>query len=81
MVWQIFSLMEGRPLSLVSLGKCSTMRSLMGCGMFIGGLFVRLMYRALHKMHEAALYGGPSMLWRTLVNTFSKRLTPGVRLY
>ena len=48
--------------SLVSLGKFSTVGSLMGFvigkGFFIEGYFARLMYRSLYKMHEAALHGG-----------------------
>jgi NADH dehydrogenase len=94
MVQQISHLMEGRPLtpfryrdfgSLVSLGKYSTVGSLMGFlvgrSMFIEGLFARLMYRSLYKMHEAALHGGPSVLWRTVVSTISQRPTPGVKLH
>lgn len=71
--------------SLVSLGKYSTVGSLMGFvvgrSMFIEGLFARIMYRSLYKMHEAALHGGPSVLWRTVVSTISQRPTPGVKLH
>ena len=71
--------------SLVSLGKYSTVGSLMGFlvgrSMFIEGLFARLMYRSLYKMHEAALHGGPSVLWRTVVSTISQRPTPTVKLH
>jgi NADH dehydrogenase len=71
--------------SLVSLGKYSTVGSLMGFlvgrSMFIEGMFARLMYRSLYKMHEAALHGGPSVLWRTVVSTISQRPTPTVKLH
>jgi NADH dehydrogenase len=71
--------------SLVSLGKYSTVGSLMGFvvgrSMFIEGLFARLMYRSLYKMHEAALHGGPSVVWRTVVSTISQRPTPSVKLH
>jgi NADH dehydrogenase len=71
--------------SLVSLGKYSTVGSLMGFlvgrSMFIEGLFARIMYRSLYKMHEAALHGGPSVLWRTIVSTISQRPTPTVKLH
>jgi NADH dehydrogenase len=71
--------------SLVSLGKYSTVGSLMGFlvgkSMFIEGMFARIMYRSLYKMHEAALHGGPSVIWRTLVSTFSQRPTPTVKLH
>jgi NADH dehydrogenase len=71
--------------SLVSLGKYSTVGSLMGLlvgrSMFIEGLFARVMYRSLYKMHEAALHGGPTVLWRTVVSGRSPRPTPSVKLH
>jgi NADH dehydrogenase len=94
MLRQIRLRLENKPLepfrykdfgSLVSLGKYSTVGSLMGFvvgrSMFIEGLFARLMYRSLYKMHEAALHGGPTVLWRTVVSTISQRPTPGVKLH
>lgn len=70
MVKQIGHLLAGERLgeftyrdfgSLVSLGKYSTVGSLMGSiigpSFFVEGLFARLMYRSLYKMHEAALHG------------------------
>jgi NADH dehydrogenase len=84
MVHQVDALLAGRPLkefvyhdfgSLVSLGKYSTVGSLMGAligrGFFVEGYFARLMYRSLYKMHEAALFGRG----RTLLGL----LTPGLR--
>jgi len=94
MVGQIERRLAGRPLtpfvyqdfgSLVSLGRYSTVGNLMGFlvgrSMFIEGLFARIMYRSLYKMHEAALHGGPSVLWRTIVSTISQRPTPSVKLH
>ncbi|MDR3531778.1 MAG: NAD(P)/FAD-dependent oxidoreductase [Rhodopila sp.] len=94
MVRQINLRLAGRPLepyryrdfgSLVSLGKYSTIGSLMGFivgkSMFIEGMFARLMYRSLYKMHEAALHGGSSVLWRTLGATMSQRPNPTVKLH
>ena len=52
-----------------------------GRGMFIEGLFARMMYRSLYKMHEAALHGGSSVFWRTLVRTVMQRPTPTVKLH
>ena len=50
--------------SLVSLGRYTTVGSLMGFlfgrGMFIEGLFARVMYRSLRMMHERALHGTPT---------------------
>jgi len=82
---QIRHVLEDRPLkdfvyrdfgSLVSLGNYSTVGSLMGGalvgrGLFVEGLFARLMYRSLYKMHEAALHGR----LRTLLGL----VAPGVR--
>jgi NADH dehydrogenase len=81
---QLRNIVEKRPLkdfvyrdfgSLVSLGAYSTVGSLMGAlvgrGLFVEGLFARLMYRSLYKMHEAALHGR----LRTLLGL----VAPGVR--
>ena len=70
--------------SLVSLGRYSTVGSLMGFvvgrSMFVEGLFARVMYRSLYKMHQSALHGHAPVLWRTLVSVFSQRVEPGVKL-
>jgi NADH dehydrogenase len=71
--------------SLVSLGRYSTIGSLMGFlvgrSLFVEGYFARLMYRSLYKMHEAALHG----LWRTLLTTigrsFGRQNMPVVKLH
>jgi NADH dehydrogenase len=94
MVRQVNLRLAGKPLepyvyrdfgSLVSLGKYSTVGSLMGFlvgrSMFIEGIFARIMYRSLYKMHEAALHGGPSVFWRTVVSTVAQRPTPTVKLH
>ena len=94
MVAQIDRRLAGRPLepyvyqdfgSLVSLGKYSTVGNLMGFvlgrGLFIDGLFARLVYRSLYKMHEAALHGGRAVLVRTLANAFSRGPAPTVKLH
>ena len=71
--------------SLVSLGHYSTVGSLMGFivgrSMFIEGYFARLMYRSLYKMHQAALHGGPSVIWRTIVGLVARQPGPGVKLH
>jgi NADH:quinone reductase (non-electrogenic) len=92
MVKQIGHLLAGEPLgeftyhdfgSLVSLGKYSTIGSLMGSligpGFMIEGLFARLMYRSLYKMHEAALHGRG----RTLLGLVApgERPAPVVKLH
>ena len=91
---QIERRLAGRPLepyryrdfgSLVSLGRYSTVGSLMGFvvgrSMYIEGLFARFVYRSLYKMHEAALHGGPTVAWRTLIGALSRGPTPSVKLH
>jgi len=92
MIKQIRHLLDGEPLaeftyrdfgSLVSLGKYSTIGSLMGSiigpSFLIEGLFARLMYRSLYKMHEAALHGRA----RTLLGLVApgERPAPIVKLH
>jgi NADH dehydrogenase len=72
--------------SLVSLGKYSAVGNVMGYAvgrsMFIEGMLARLMYRALYKMHEAALHGRSTVFWRALLNSIgSHRPTPSVKLH
>ena len=71
--------------SLVSLGEYSTVGSLMGFvsgrKMMIEGLFAKLMYRSLYKMHEWALHG----FWKVTLDSVSRLLTrrtePHVKLH
>ena len=94
MVRQIEARLAGLPLtpfvyrdfgSLVSLGKYSTVGSLMGFmvgrSMFIEGYFARIMYRSLYKMHQTALHGGREVFWRTVLRTVAQRPEPGVKLH
>ena len=94
MVAQINRRLAGKPMepfkyrdfgSLVSLGKYSTVGSLMGFvvgrSMFVEGLFARLMYRSLYKMHEAALHGGARVALRTAAGLFSNRPITQVKLH
>ena len=71
--------------SLVSLGKYSTVGSLMGFvvgrSMFVEGLFARMMYRSLYKMHEAALHGHRQVALRTVLGAFSRRSMTQVKLH
>ena len=63
--------------SLVSLGEFSTVGNLMGAliggNLWVEGLFARLMYLSLYKMHQVALHGW----WRTALGTASRLLTRG----
>jgi NADH dehydrogenase len=71
--------------SLVSLGEYSTVGSLMGFiigrSLFIEGLFARLMYRSLYKMHEMALHGPWKVALDTLSRTLTRRTEPVVKLH
>ena len=71
--------------SLVSLGRYTTVGSLMGFAVgrsvFVEGMFARLMYRSLYKMHEYALHGWRRVLLGTLARGLSRRSDPQVKLH
>jgi len=71
--------------SLVSLGRYSTVGSLMGFlvgrNMFIEGYFARLMYRSLYKMHEYALHGARRVIIETLARALDRGGDPEVKLH
>lgn len=71
--------------SLVSLGQYSTVGNLMGGlagkNMFIEGMFARLMYRSLYKMHQHALHGGRKVLLDTLARGLLRRGESRVKLH
>jgi NADH dehydrogenase len=71
--------------SLVSLGEYSTVGSLMGGllggSLWIEGLFARLMYRSLYKLHEYALHGPTKVTLDTLGRLITRRTEPHVKLH
>ena len=71
--------------SLVSLGHVTAVGNLMGGliggTMFIDGLFARVMYMSLYRMHIAALHGVPRMLLDTLAHWLRRRTVPRVKLH
>jgi NADH dehydrogenase len=94
LVRQIRNRLEGRPVepfvyrdfgSLVSLGEFSTVGNLMGFltgrDMMIEGLFARLMYRSLYKMHEVALHGPLTVGLDTVARLLTRRTEPRVKLH
>jgi NADH:ubiquinone reductase (H+-translocating) len=94
MLRQIHRRLKGKPLrpfvyrdfgSLVSLGHYTTVGNLMGSivgkSLFIEGLFARLMYRSLYKMHQRALHGWPKVVLETLASTLTRRTEPNVKLH
>jgi NADH:ubiquinone reductase (H+-translocating) len=86
--------LAGRPLrpfqyrdfgSLVSLGRYSTVGSLMGFllgrSIMIEGLFARAVYLGLYKMHELALHGFAKVSLETLARLITRRTEPRVKLH
>jgi NADH dehydrogenase len=71
--------------SLVSLGHYTTVGSLMGFisgkSLMIDGLFAKLMYRSLYKMHQMALYGPFKVVLDTIGRTFARGTEPKVKLH
>jgi len=87
-------IMAGKPLpeysyrdygSLVGLGRYSTVGSLMGAlaggSMYIEGLFARLMYKSLYKMHLMTLHGFFSVFLQTLARIITHRTESRVKLH
>lgn len=94
LIKEISAKMAGKPLkpfkyhdfgSLVSLGHYSAVGNLMGFvrgkNMFIAGLFARVMYRSLYKMHERALHGAVKTGLDTLARALTRRTEPRVKLH
>ncbi len=71
--------------SLVNLGRYSTVGSLMGSisggSLFIEGMFARLMYQSLYKMHLMALHGFFSVFLQTLARIITRRTEAQVKLH
>ena len=94
MVQQIERQLRGKPLlpytyrdfgSLVSLGNYSTVGNLMGFlfgrGIFVEGLFARLMYWSLRVMHERTVNGVLRTALGLLARGLSRRTGPQVKLH
>jgi NADH:ubiquinone reductase (H+-translocating) len=71
--------------SLVSLGEYSTvgnmMGGLIGGSLMIEGLFARMMYLSLYKLHELALHGSAKVALDTLARLIVRRTEPHVKLH
>lgn len=80
---QMKLLLAGKPIepwryqdfgSLVTLGEYSTVGNLLiGRNLWVAGLFARLMYLSLYKMHERALHGVPKVTLDTLARWITRR--------
>ena len=92
MVQQIERRLAGRPLkpwryrdfgSLVSLGEYSTVGNLMGGllggNLWVEGLFARMMYVSLYKLHEIALHGWCKTILDTAARLITRRTEPRVK--
>jgi NADH dehydrogenase len=71
--------------SLVNLGRYSTVGSLMGAlsggSMYIEGMFARLMYQSLYKMHLMALHGITTVILQTIARLITRRSEAQVKLH
>ena len=71
--------------SLISLGEYSTVGSLMGKlmggSLFVEGLFARLMYISLYRMHLYALHGAAKVIFDLFGRLFARRTEPRVKLH
>jgi len=71
--------------SLVSLGRYSTVGSLMGSisrhSFMIEGYFARWMYLSLYKAHEYALHGLGKVTLDTLARLITRRTAPHIKLH
>jgi NADH dehydrogenase len=72
--------------SLVSLGKYTAIGNMLGGGviggsLMIEGLFARVMYASLYKMHELALHGFPKVALDTLARLITRRTESHVKLH
>lgn len=71
--------------SLVNLGSYSTVGSLMGAlsggSMYIEGLFARMMYQSLYKMHLISLHGFSTVALQTIARLITRRTEAQVKLH
>lgn len=95
MAHQIYRQLSQKPLtpyryrdfgSLVSLGKHTALANMLGGGMvggslMIEGVFARVMYASLYKMHELALHGFSTVALDTLARLITRRTESHVKLH
>ena len=71
--------------SLINLSRYSTVGSLMGSlsggSMYIEGLFARMMYQSLYKMHLMTLHGVLEVALQTLARLITRRTEAQVKLH
>jgi NADH dehydrogenase len=57
------------------------MGGLIGGSLMIEGLFARMMYLLLYKMHELALHGTAKVTLDTVARVITRRTEPHVKLH
>ena len=57
------------------------MGDLMGRNIWMEGLFARLMYLSLYKLHELVLHGPSKVAFDTLARLITRRTEPHVKLH
>ena len=70
--------------SLVTLGRYSTVGSLMGSitgNIWISGMIARLVYLSLHKMHQVTVHGSYNTVLLTLSSLLRRSVNPEVKLH
>ena len=71
--------------NLVNLSEYGTVGNLIGMvgkrSVYLEGVFARLMYRSLYKMHQHALHGTVKTALDTVANLISRRTEPRVKLH
>jgi NADH dehydrogenase len=91
---QIENIIQGKPLkayryrdfgSLVSLGKFSSVGSMMGGliggSLMIDGFFAKIMYLSLYKLHQLALHGWVKVILDTISRLIHRRTDSIVKLH
>ena len=71
--------------NLVNLSEYGTVGNLIGLvgnrSVYLEGVFARLMYRSLYKMHQRALHGTLKTMIDSATNLVSRRTEPRVKLH
>jgi NADH:ubiquinone reductase (H+-translocating) len=71
--------------NLVNLSEYGTVGNLSGMlgkrSVYLEGVFARLMYRSLYKMHQQALHGTSKMALDSLANMITRRTEPRIKLH
>ena len=69
-------------MNLSEYGTVGNLLGLMGGrSVHLEGVFARLMYRSLYRMHQQAVHGSSKMLLDSLAELISKRTEPRIKLH